>query len=328
MESVNIPRGRNQREPNLHPPRFYDIVFRLRSRLFNRAHSRAVDLDRQAVVPARERKHRNLASRAKKIFNKMSTPWNRRRGQSGAANIPEGNHEVIDLASDSEPDDDNGEDDDLVELRSPPAPQNGPNRSVVLNSPFPAQQNLPEMVPLSGVRPDAVNRAPMIDPEPRVADRAPAQFQEQYGGVEFDEEMFMRDMEDDLHEQSEQAPYHIGIAPELQDHNIRPRPVSDREESLSHCLDTVGNILPGICKIYVTGLYGKVSKLAVPLISYILDQPLPYPREVDQNKVLKRKRAVDEDEEAIRKYSAHDRKVPTLGESHGIRPLMSVIVPL
>jgi E3 ubiquitin-protein ligase RNF216 len=65
------------------------------------------------------------------------------------------------------------------------------------------------------------------------------------------------------------------------------------------------------------------AKSSERLIAHILDQMdkgILYPKAKDKAKDLKRKRDVDEDEEAARKYGAPDRIVPA--HVGGIRPYM------
>lgn len=96
-------------------------------------------------------------------------------------------------------------------------------------------------------------------------------------------------------------------------------------ESREECIENVIMLFPGICEEYVEEIYNTVSKSSDRLIAYILDKiekGTSYPSARDKLKVLKRKRDLDEDEEAVRKYGGLDRVIPALGAGSGVRPLM------
>jgi TRIAD3 protein (E3 ubiquitin-protein ligase RNF216) len=77
----------------------------------------------------------------------------------------------------------------------------------------------------------------------------------------------------------------------------------------------------------VSELYQKVGQSSDRLIAHILDKIEnggQYPKTKDKQKTLKRKRNIDEDEEAAKKYGSVDRVVPnTVG---GIRPYIRSIL--
>jgi hypothetical protein len=86
------------------------------------------------------------------------------------------------------------------------------------------------------------------------------------------------------------------------------------------CVDMVVTIFPDICRDFVSGLYDKLSKHSDQLINHILESGVPYPKAKDSQKTLKRKRDLDEEEEATRKYSSADRVIPARVD--GVRPWM------
>lgn len=100
----------------------------------------------------------------------------------------------------------------------------------------------------------------------------------------------------------------------------QPRP---QVESRVDCVDQLVAVFPGICRDYVSGLYDSISQSSDRLIAHILDKVekgTSYPTAKEIQKSLKRKRELDEDEEATRKYGAVDRIMPAhLGN---IRALM------
>ena len=98
-------------------------------------------------------------------------------------------------------------------------------------------------------------------------------------------------------------------------------------ESLENCLPTVLMLFPDICIEHVTELYLTVSESSETLIAHILDtqdKGTPYPKSKDKLKTLKRKRQLDEDEEATRKYGAIDRIIPAT--AGGVRPYIRTIL--
>lgn len=89
--------------------------------------------------------------------------------------------------------------------------------------------------------------------------------------------------------------------------NINPlQPIQAPVDPRKQCIDQVVDFFPGICRDFVSGLYETVTPVLDGLISHILDKE-SYPKAKDVQKSLKRKRDVDEDEEAAQKYGAADR---------------------
>lgn len=78
------------------------------------------------------------------------------------------------------------------------------------------------------------------------------------------------------------------------------------------CVDNVLAVFPDICRDYVSELYnGGFGEVAEQLVAHILDKldnGSDYPKAKDKLKSLKRKRVVDEDEEAANKYGSIDRE--------------------
>lgn len=78
------------------------------------------------------------------------------------------------------------------------------------------------------------------------------------------------------------------------------------------CVDDVLSVFPDICRDYVSELYDSgVGEIAEQLVAHILDKVdngSDYPKAKDKLKTLKRKREVDEDEEAANKYGSIDRE--------------------
>lgn len=85
-------------------------------------------------------------------------------------------------------------------------------------------------------------------------------------------------------------------------------------ESRIECVDTIVNVFPDICRDHVSELYDTVFKSSQRLIAHILDnmdKGSSYPNAKEKQKDLKRKREVDIDAEAARKYGAPDRVMST-----------------
>lgn len=78
------------------------------------------------------------------------------------------------------------------------------------------------------------------------------------------------------------------------------------------CVDDVLAVFPDICRDYVSELYETgVGEIAEQLVAHILDKldsGSNYPKAKDKLKTLKRKRELDEDEEAVNKYGSVDRE--------------------
>lgn len=79
------------------------------------------------------------------------------------------------------------------------------------------------------------------------------------------------------------------------------------EESRVECADVLVDMFPGICRDYVSEIYDTVSKSSQVLITHVLDkvdQGMSYPK---AKETLKRKREIDENQVAARKYGSPER---------------------
>lgn len=97
-----------------------------------------------------------------------------------------------------------------------------------------------------------------------------------------------------------------------QQENHRPEPL---HETRDMCVNQLKAVFPGICLKYVSELYDTISQSSDALVAHILDKlekGTSYPSTKEIEKSLKRKRVLDEDEEAIKKYGAVDRVLPLL----------------
>ena len=74
------------------------------------------------------------------------------------------------------------------------------------------------------------------------------------------------------------------------------------------CIDAIVELFPDICRNYVSDLYDTLSIDQEYLVIHILDKA-SYPKAKDAQRNLKRKRVLDEDEEAAKKYTAPNRDV-------------------
>ena len=89
-----------------------------------------------------------------------------------------------------------------------------------------------------------------------------------------------------------------------------PAAVDPKDE----CLSKVKTVFPDICVKHVSDMYDTMSHEADMIVAHILenmDEGIPYPKARDAKKTLKRKRELDEDEEAALKYDAVDRPANT-----------------
>lgn len=97
-------------------------------------------------------------------------------------------------------------------------------------------------------------------------------------------------------------------------------------ESRDECISSVARIFPGICLDYVAKLYDADIMASDRLIAYILDKVekgTAWPKAKDSEKHKKRKRDVDQDEQAALRYGATDRIMGVAGPaSKGIRGFM------
>jgi E3 ubiquitin-protein ligase RNF216 len=101
-----------------------------------------------------------------------------------------------------------------------------------------------------------------------------------------------------------------------------PQPAALAEPK-DECVQMVVSVFPGICVDHVSDIYDKIAKASERLIAHILDQMdkgIIYPKAKDKAKDLKRKRDIDEIEEAARKYGAPDRVISA--NVGGVRPYM------
>ena len=98
---------------------------------------------------------------------------------------------------------------------------------------------------------------------------------------------------------------HIFLGQAASQHDdIAPLATATKDE----CIHAIIELFPDICHTYVFGLYDTVSVNQEVLITHILDK-VSYPKAKDIQKSLKRKRALDADEEAAKKYTALNREV-------------------
>jgi hypothetical protein len=110
-------------------------------------------------------------------------------------------------------------------------------------------------------------------------------------------------------------------APPRNQENERPAARAEpqpepRLETKVDCVDAVVALFPGICRDHVSNLYETISPTSDHMIAHILDRMdkgESYPSAKEITKSLKRKRDIDEDEEAVRKYGAVDRVVDIRG---------------
>jgi len=142
---------------------------------------------------------------------------------------------------------------------------------------------------------------------------------------ELDQEQLARIMMGDFagESQAEAGRALHSVTPPIAEYQSSPEQPAVVMETRIECVDTVLMVFPGICRDYVSELYDTISESSDRLIAHILDKMdkgTAYPKARDIQKTLKRKRELDEDEEAARKYGAADRIIPaTVG---GIRPYM------
>jgi len=113
-------------------------------------------------------------------------------------------------------------------------------------------------------------------------------------------------------------PFQGRTSPGLRPAQVQPDEI---EETKPECIEKVTSVFPDICPDYLDGLYNSTSQTSGALIAHILDQQdkgTLYPKAKDTRKKLKRKRDLDPDEEAARKYASPDR--PMI--NYSIRPHM------
>jgi len=88
--------------------------------------------------------------------------------------------------------------------------------------------------------------------------------------------------------------------------NVKSEPPGTATKN--QCMDTIVELFPDICRVYLSELYDTISVDQEQLVTHILDTD-SYPKAKDVQKSLKRKRAMDADEEAVKKYTATNREV-------------------
>jgi hypothetical protein len=240
---------------------------------------------------------------------------------------------IIDLISDDEDEDEDEDDDSEAEEYYDEAEEYGD----ALEEPIQPQGLVPEQQEQQqpGAQPNFIGDhmdpfqfdafAPARQPSP------PPRRNEIWGDYviddDFDAEEFVRviDLDQDFHFQA-QPPAMLPAAPHPHAASLEPAPAQQEPaiaENQVDCVQSVAGVFPGICLDHVLDLYNKIAKCSERLIAHILDQMdkgILYPKAKDKAKDLKRKREVDEDEEAARKYGAPDRIVPA--HVGGIRPYM------
>ncbi len=122
-------------------------------------------------------------------------------------------------------------------------------------------------------------------------------------------------LEDDISAADNQDAVHAYASGSGQS-NVENLAPPDPQALIDHkvdCVDDVLSVFPDICRDYVSELYNSgVGEIAEQLVAHILDKldnGSEYPKAKDKLKTLKRKREVDEDEEAANKYGRIDREV-------------------
>lgn len=153
-------------------------------------------------------------------------------------------------------------------------------------------------------------------------------FGDYYLGDDLDEDFYARILNDEARQLQSQG----GLVPQIQAANIfsanaipaprmQPPDAYDGSEPKPDCISKVLYVFPEICRDHVSGLYDSVSHASEQLIAHILDKldkGVSYPKAKDKLRTLKRKREVDEDEEATRKYAGADRSPVDFA----VRPIM------
>lgn len=228
-------------------------------------------------------------------------------------------HEVIEI-----PDDD--DDDDVVAVRSPSAVhlrRRSPNQHEAR-----APRPNPRDVAVERIHLPNGNPAPIREPSPPIPepweffDLEDYNLEDDYDHDDyFDDEMQAREMTAEGTRPSPPRANQPAVAGPSRNPQVQqPEPAL---ETRVQCVDMVLMVFPGICRDYVSELYDGVSPSSDGLIAHILDKVdkgTEYPRAKDLQKALKRKRDLDEDEEAARIYGDAERVIPaTIG---GIRPYM------
>ena len=248
--------------------------------------------------------------------------------------------EVIDLVSDDEDPVDGDSELDDYGFESEDEDADSDDGELFVDAPQPpvrAQEPPPRYVPYA-----ARDIIDLMDPEPRqVAPPAPAPARpanpppagnQVWGDYIIDDEFDAAEFARAIHNEDDWrifAPAEPPILPRPQAVPTPAAPVQNQPQPVGppepqdQCIQAVAAVFPGICLDHVAELYNKISKVSMQLIAHILDQMdkgIVYAKAKDKAKDLKRKRAVDEMEEAARKYGAPDRVIPA--HAAGIRPYM------
>lgn len=111
------------------------------------------------------------------------------------------------------------------------------------------------------------------------------------------------------------APQPLFAQPNLPAQQFQQGDAEPHLESRSDCIETVLALFPGVCRDHVGELYDRVvGKSSDLIIAHILDKTekgTPYPKaKKSQDRTLKRKRELTEEEAAVQKYGAADRPSP------------------
>ena len=241
---------------------------------------------------------------------------------AGEGNVPPINRKYIEIS------DDEDSDEDVVAMMGPAAgrrqrPLVQRNNNQALSSSPPPDANGYD-APQPG---DNVAPSPPIQEYPGVhahADFAAFAIED---GDEFDvnDPYLAQIMEEGFsRERDEQAAHPREPANQLPPNQPNQLPPPFVMDTKAQCIDQVLAVFPGICRDYISELYNtNDAKSSDYLIAHILDKidkGTPYPKAKDTQKTLKRKREVDEDEEAARKYGSAYRVIPDGPAS--VRPFM------
>jgi TRIAD3 protein (E3 ubiquitin-protein ligase RNF216) len=293
--------------------------------------------NRQGLLPDKYLLERPNAI-AEQRPNKMNDTLQQVQQAAGQMNRPSGlrglgaRHEVIEIPDDGDDDDD---DDDVVAVRNPaeahfirPSLNHHELLAPLAANPLVNAQLAAVSVPDPNGNLDPVREANPPNPQPweyfdlqKYLEGEP-----DIDGFFDNNDNEMRTLEmihEDAHKSQAPAnqPFQPTIAGSSRDQQIQqPAP---KMETITQCVDMTLTVFPGICRDYVSELYDSVSPSSDHVIAHILDKMdkgIGYPKAKDLQKTLKRKRDIDEDEDAVRKYGAADRIVPA--NVGGIRPYM------
>jgi len=262
------------------------------------------------------------------------------------AQLPQPHHEIINLLSDDEDEPENAFDSDSDEDESGSESAGFEDGELFVDAPQAPVQQQDQLLGF-GQRGAVFNIVDLMDaeppqfmppaPAPARPDNPPPARRQVWGDYiiddEFDDAEIAQLIEDDLggdffadppapRERPSVIP-HPQAVPALAAPIPQQPQASAPAEPKDECIQTVAAVFPGICLDHVAELYNKIAKSSERLIAHLLDQMdkgIVYPKAKDKAKDLKRKRVVDENEEAARKYGAPDRVVSA--NVAGIRPYM------